>query len=242
MRVRLRTDERTGKSKGMAFVECDTAEALHACVALHHASLDGRRINVEKSAGGGKAVKRQRLGDKREKQRAKVETTVARVVAEFEKDGSLRPGEVDDGVRKLLARRSGRVAQLALQEYCSLEGRENFDNPAAYLTKIVCRITDEEDLALPAKLHSAAKAADKKLKTTTSKVTPAAGAPVTVVDASRPAQKSKKDDAPAASDGAEEDSEPRPAKKSKKERKPVENESDDDHKHDLAAIFPALRS
>ena len=34
---------------------------------------------------------------------------------------------------------------MALEEFASLEGRESFDNPAAYLTKIVCRISAEEN-------------------------------------------------------------------------------------------------
>ena len=34
---------------------------------------------------------------------------------------------------------------MALEEFASLEGREAFDNPAAYLTKIVCRISAEEN-------------------------------------------------------------------------------------------------
>ena len=45
----------------------------------------------------------------------------------------------------MLQRRSGRVANMALEEFASLEGRESFDNPAAYLTKIVCRISAEEN-------------------------------------------------------------------------------------------------
>ncbi|KAJ8603745.1 hypothetical protein CTAYLR_000275 [Chrysophaeum taylorii] len=145
--VRLLTSKDTRKSRGMAFVECETPEALHACVSLHHASLDGRRINVEKSAGGGKETKKARVSEKRKKQQQTVEETVDRVVSDFEKDGRLREGEVDDGVRRLLARRSGRVAEAALSEYCSLEGREKFHNPAAYLTKIVTRMTDEDAIA-----------------------------------------------------------------------------------------------
>ena len=129
----------------MAFVECETAEALYACVACHHAHLDGRRVNVEKSAGGGKATKKDKLKRHRERQDAKIEESVERVIGEFVSQGRIEERVFDEGVRKLLQRRSGRVANMALEEFASLEGRESFDNPAAYLTKIVCRISAEEN-------------------------------------------------------------------------------------------------
>ena len=145
LKVRLLTDAKTKRSRGMAFVECETAEALYACVACHHAHLDGRRVNVEKSAGGGKATKKDKLKRHRERQDAKIEESVDRVIGEFVSQGRIEERVFDEGVRKLLQRRSGRVANMALEEFASLEGREGFDNPAAYLTKIVCRISAEEN-------------------------------------------------------------------------------------------------
>ncbi len=145
LKVRLLTDAKTKRSRGMAFVECETAEALYACVACHHAHLDGRRVNVEKSAGGGTATKKDKLKRHRERQDAKIEESVDRVIGEFVSQGRIEERVFDEGVRKLLQRRSGRVANMALEEFASLEGRESFDNPAAYLTKIVCRISAEEN-------------------------------------------------------------------------------------------------
>ena len=145
LKVRLLTDAKTKRSRGMAFVECETAEALYACVACHHAHLDGRRVNVEKSAGGGKATKKDKLKRHRERQDAKIEESVDRVIGEFVSQGRIEERVFDERVRKLLQRRSGRVANMALEEFASLEGREAFDNPAAYLTKIVCRISAEEN-------------------------------------------------------------------------------------------------
>ena len=81
----------------------------------------------------------------RERQDAKIEESVERVIGEFVSQGRIEERVFDEGVRKLLQRRSGRVANMALEEFASLEGREAFDNPAAYLTKIVCRISAEEN-------------------------------------------------------------------------------------------------
>ena len=41
------------KSKGCAFLEFSTGPALQAALRLHQSELDGRRINVELTAGGG---------------------------------------------------------------------------------------------------------------------------------------------------------------------------------------------
>ena len=41
------------KSKGCAFLEFSTRHALQTALRLHQSELDGRRINVELTAGGG---------------------------------------------------------------------------------------------------------------------------------------------------------------------------------------------
>jgi nucleolar protein 6 len=43
----------TEKSKGCAFLEFSKASGLQTALRLHHSELDGRKINVELSAGGG---------------------------------------------------------------------------------------------------------------------------------------------------------------------------------------------
>jgi len=41
------------KSRGCAFLEFPKASGLQSALRLHHSVLDGRKINVELSAGGG---------------------------------------------------------------------------------------------------------------------------------------------------------------------------------------------
>ena len=48
-----RTGATVAKSKGCAFLEFSTRPALQAALHLHQSELDGRRINVELTAGGG---------------------------------------------------------------------------------------------------------------------------------------------------------------------------------------------
>jgi len=47
MKIRLLTDEKTKKSRGMAFLELDSPELMYECLKLHLTFLDGRRINGE---------------------------------------------------------------------------------------------------------------------------------------------------------------------------------------------------
>ena len=44
-KIRLLTDAKTKKSRGMAFVEVDSPEAMYECLRMHLTHLDGRRIN-----------------------------------------------------------------------------------------------------------------------------------------------------------------------------------------------------
>jgi len=226
-RVRLLTAE-DGRSRGMAFVECESAEALHACVALHHSQLDGRRINVEKSAGGGKSRRQTRIQDTRQKQRKIVETTVERVLEEYLADGRLRPEDVDDGVRRLLARRSGKLAAKALDEYCAVEDRHALDNPPAYLTAIVTRLSAEEDDRQDEKLESDG-------TTTTGRQRPRE------VDDGASAKHQKKTEVPSKNVEPHQQTAElanQPTKKTTSQQRPRRTTND----HDLAAIFPALRA
>ena len=48
-----RTGATVAKSKGCAFLEFSTRPTLQTALRLHQSELDGRRINVELTAGGG---------------------------------------------------------------------------------------------------------------------------------------------------------------------------------------------
>lgn len=51
--VRLLTEKGSGKSRGIAFLELASSTELQACLKLHHSVLNGKRLNVELTAGGG---------------------------------------------------------------------------------------------------------------------------------------------------------------------------------------------
>lgn len=49
----LKTIQPSSKSKGYAFLEFTDKKALQNALRLHHSELEGRKINVELTAGGG---------------------------------------------------------------------------------------------------------------------------------------------------------------------------------------------
>lgn len=48
-----KTAQPSSKSKGYAFLEFNDKKALQQALRLHHSELEGRKINVELTAGGG---------------------------------------------------------------------------------------------------------------------------------------------------------------------------------------------
>lgn len=86
----------SGDSKGMAFVEMNSSEDMHKALVLHHTVLNGRRINVEKSCGGGRESKRGKLGSQREAQEAAVRDRIDAVIQDFERRAVLTKAGLGD--------------------------------------------------------------------------------------------------------------------------------------------------
>ncbi|GAX23600.1 nucleolar protein 6 [Fistulifera solaris] len=142
--IRLLTDAKTKKSRGMAFVELSTPELMHACLKLHKTMLEGRRINVEKSAGGGKhsEQRKEKLKTFRTQQEEYIESMVTKMIDEYKQKGEIQDGELDEGVIALCQRHSGAVVQAALERYVDSNGRE-MDNPSAYLSFLLGKLAQE---------------------------------------------------------------------------------------------------
>lgn len=69
LKVRLLTDpKKNNRSKGMAFIEANDPEILFECLKLHHTTLDGRRINVERTTGGGSNKRKEKIQQFRKEQ------------------------------------------------------------------------------------------------------------------------------------------------------------------------------
>ena len=67
--VRIRSDKKTGKSLGFAFIDFKDVTTFRKALAYHHTVFKNRKINVEMTAGGGGGgdKRKQRIQDKQEK-------------------------------------------------------------------------------------------------------------------------------------------------------------------------------
>ena len=156
IKIRLLTDSKTKKSRGMAFVELSTPELMYECLKLHLTHLDGRRINVERSAGGGNESKKAKITSFRETQSSYISHTMDSIVSSFIKNGDIEEDELDEGVIALCKRHSATVVEAALKEYVEEKKErkikketlgekeeENLRNPSAFLTHMLGRIAEE---------------------------------------------------------------------------------------------------
>uniref|UniRef100_A0A7R9ZQ95 Uncharacterized protein n=1 Tax=Craspedostauros australis TaxID=1486917 RepID=A0A7R9ZQ95_9STRA len=126
----------------MAFVEADTPESLYLLLKLHHTYLEGRRMNVERSAGGGSERRKQKIQQFRQEQEAYFEDVIDKILQEYKKTGELREDELDEGVIGLCRRHSATVVQAALTRYIEGNGRD-MDNPSAFLSHLVTKFAEE---------------------------------------------------------------------------------------------------
>jgi len=143
-RIRLLTDPKTKRSKGMAFVEVDDPEFLYALLKLHQTYLNGRRINVERSAGGKKhsEVRKSKLERYKQEQGEYFAEVVDKILSEYKTTGELREDELDEGVVTVCKRHSGPVVRAAVAEYIE-KGGKDMNNPSAYLTFLVTKFAKE---------------------------------------------------------------------------------------------------
>jgi RNA recognition motif-containing protein len=144
VKIRILTDPKTKKSRGMAFVEVDDPELLYGLLKLHQTFLDGRRLNVERSAGGSKNsdTRKSKITQYRKDQEKYFEEVVDKMLAEYKKTGELREDELDAGVIALCKRHSAQIVEAALAKYIEGSGRD-MDNPSAYLTFLIGKFATE---------------------------------------------------------------------------------------------------
>jgi hypothetical protein len=128
----------------MAFVEVEDPELLYGLLKLHQTFLKGRRVNIERSAGGKKNsdTRKAKLAQFRKEQDEYFAEVVDKILKEYKDTGELRDGEFDDGVIALCKRHAGPVVRAAVAEYMEKGGRD-MDNPSAYLSFLITKFATE---------------------------------------------------------------------------------------------------
>lgn len=123
--VRLLTDEKTKKSKGMAFLQTYDPQIMYACLQLHHTYLNERRINVERSTGGKKDSKKRqdKLSSYRMEQKKFLSNTIDGMFREFIQNKKIEKEEFDDRTKELCKRYAPSIVHKTILEY--IETKEN---------------------------------------------------------------------------------------------------------------------
>lgn len=117
-KVRMLTDADSQKPKGIAFIETSTAEDLYALLTLHHSTLDGRRINVERSCGGSDSSKRtSKLEEKRKEQSEKMRAKCEQVLQEYSTKGVLDMDKLGGSFREKLLNCTPQLLSSALRSF-----------------------------------------------------------------------------------------------------------------------------
>jgi RNA recognition motif-containing protein len=139
--VRLLTHAQTGKSKGMAFLEIKDADTddpliVYSCLKLHHTYINGRRINVERTSGGGKATKQTKVATLRQHQVDYMKETVQSILKEYD------TSSLDEGVLALCERHNATVVHAGMERFVETNGPDK-ENPSAYLTALLHKLATE---------------------------------------------------------------------------------------------------
>jgi RNA recognition motif-containing protein len=144
VRIRLLTEPKTKKSRGMAFLETADPDLMYACLKLHHTYVGDRRINVERSSGGRKVsdTRVAKIKQYREQQDTYFSEVVNRLINGYVKSGEMREGELDEGAIALCKRHSITTVEATLTRYLEMGGR-NMDNPSAFFAHLIGKIATE---------------------------------------------------------------------------------------------------
>ncbi len=144
VRVRMLTDPKTKKSRGMAFLETNDPDLMYACLKLHQTNIGDRRINVERSAGGRKDsdTRKAKIKQYREEQERYLSDVVNKLIAGHIASGEIKEGELDEGAIGLCKRHSAATVESTLIRYLETGGRD-MDNPSAYFSHLIGKIATE---------------------------------------------------------------------------------------------------
>ena len=111
---------------------------------------------VQRTAGGGAALKKSKITSYREEQTTYISQTMDHILSEYIKKGDIDEDELDEGVIALCKRHSATVVERALNEYVDEKKvrkerketlgekeEEELRNPSAFLTHMIGRIAEE---------------------------------------------------------------------------------------------------
>ena len=144
--VRLLTNKKTGKSKGIAFLEVTSDKQVATALRAHHTLLGNRQINVERTVGGGGngKARREKLKSLRQLQGTAFLQEIRALVDEaIEKsDGAIERADIDDRLVEALCNFPRKAAKLILEEV-SQSDFSTVRNKSAWIMGFIKRYRDK---------------------------------------------------------------------------------------------------
>ena len=148
-KVRLLTDKKTKKPRGIAFVEVDNSRQLVNALRVHHTRLLGRMINVERTCGGGgnNDKRKEKLSNLRKMQGKKV---LKEVSLRIEEVLSLNPGtevsvhDFDERVVEALGSFPRDIMENIVTEFVNSVNLQNITNKSAWIMGMVKRYREKQ--------------------------------------------------------------------------------------------------
>jgi len=144
--VRLLTNKKTGKSKGIAFLEVTSDKQMATALRAHHTLLGNRPINVERTVGGGGngETRKQKIKSLKQLQGSAVLKEVRALVDEAVagSDGAIKREDIDDRLVEALCSFPRKTAKLILGEVAKSDFA-SVRNRSAWIMGFIKRYRDK---------------------------------------------------------------------------------------------------
>mmetsp|Transcript_8414 Transcript_8414/g.19606 ORF Transcript_8414/g.19606 Transcript_8414/m.19606 type:complete len:298 (-) Transcript_8414:253-1146(-) len=160
--LRLLTNKKTGRSRGMAFMELGNSKQLVLALRAHHSKMFGRMINVERTCGGGgnNDRRKEKLQHLREMQNVKVNKEVRAKVEELlaaNPGSAVTVQDFDDRAIETLGTFPRDAMESIVTEFMGADRLEDVENRSAWLMGIIKkyreRLKDGNNLAPDERRH-----------------------------------------------------------------------------------------
>jgi len=141
-----KTQQKSKRNRGYAFCEFTTTELYFAALKLHHTNLNGRRINVYRTAGGGKASRLSSQEVFKEEQQQSLNQRLQDLLQEYIQSGKLSEGELDDQAIMICQRRDVATVENALKRYIELKKGRELQHASAFFTKLLSEMETDQGI------------------------------------------------------------------------------------------------
>lgn len=140
------TSSKPQRNRGYAFIEFSNTEYMFAALKLHHTNLNGRRINVYRTSGGGKASRLSSQEAYKQEQQDSLNERLQNLLQEFIQSGKLSEDELDERAIMICQRRDVATVEKALERYVELKAGRELHHASAFFTKLLSETETDQGI------------------------------------------------------------------------------------------------